>query len=144
MNKRILLIDGDIIAYLCAAAAEERSILVTHRPTGITKSFKTRTAFKKVMKEKNKEIEYEKNDESKEKNKNEEIEEIEKIIGPIKVHTKDNSAPSAPGMFTKHYAPKTKSFLVEDIEKELKQKGLYQDGLHSTNTAEPKDTKPRK
>lgn len=47
------------------------------------------------------------------------IEEIEKIIGPIKVHTKDNSAPSAPGMFTKHYAPKTKSFLVEDIEKEL-------------------------
>lgn len=56
MNKRILLIDGDIIAYLCAAAAEERSILVTHQPTGITKSFKTRTAFKKVMKEKNKEI----------------------------------------------------------------------------------------
>ncbi len=47
------------------------------------------------------------------------IEEIAKIIGPIKVHTKDNSAPSAPGMFTKHYAPKTKSFLVEDIEKEL-------------------------
>lgn len=47
------------------------------------------------------------------------IEEIEKIIGPIKVHTKDNSAPSAPGMFAKHYAPKTKSFLVEDIEKEL-------------------------
>lgn len=47
------------------------------------------------------------------------IDEIEKIVGPIKVHTKDNLAPSAPGMFTKHYAPKTKSFLVEDIEKEL-------------------------
>lgn len=48
------------------------------------------------------------------------IEEIEKIVGPIKVHNKDSIAPSAPGMFTKHYAPKTKSFLVEDIEKELK------------------------
>jgi len=54
--KRILLIDGDIIAYLCAAAAEERSIVVTHKPSGITKSFKTRTEFKKVMKSKNKEI----------------------------------------------------------------------------------------
>ena len=47
------------------------------------------------------------------------IEEIEKIVGPIKIHTKDNIAPSAPGMFTKHYAPKTKSLLVENIEKEL-------------------------
>ena len=40
------------------------------------------------------------------------IEEIEKIVGPIKVHNKDSIAPSAPGMFTRHYAPSTKSFLV--------------------------------
>lgn len=46
--------------------------------------------------------------------------EIEKIVGHVKIHTKDNIAPSAPGMFTRHYAPKTKSFLVEDLNKALK------------------------
>ena len=56
MSKRTLIIDGDLLVYRCAAAAEERSIVVTHQPTGIKKSFKTRTAFKKVMQEKNKEI----------------------------------------------------------------------------------------
>lgn len=54
--KRILIVDGDLLAYVCAAAAEERSILVTHKPTGINKSFKTRTAFKESMKKRNKEI----------------------------------------------------------------------------------------
>lgn len=56
MTKRISIIDGDLLVYKCAAAAEERSIVVTHQPTGITKSFKTRTEFKKIMKSKNKEI----------------------------------------------------------------------------------------
>ena len=56
MSKRIAIIDGDLLVYKCAAAAEERTILVTHKPTSISKSFKTRTDFKKVMKEKNKEI----------------------------------------------------------------------------------------
>lgn len=56
MSKRVLLIDGDQIAYTCAAMAEDRSISVTHLPTGITKSFKTRTDFKDLMKKKNKEI----------------------------------------------------------------------------------------
>jgi L-threonylcarbamoyladenylate synthase len=48
------------------------------------------------------------------------IEEIEKIVGHIKIHTKDNIAPNAPGMFTKHYAPKTKSFLIKDLDIALK------------------------
>lgn len=56
MSKRVLILDGDSIAYRCAAAGEERSIVVTHGPTGITKSFKHRTEFKQVMLEKNKEI----------------------------------------------------------------------------------------
>jgi L-threonylcarbamoyladenylate synthase len=47
------------------------------------------------------------------------MEEIEKIVGPVKIITKDTIAPSAPGMFTKHYAPKTKSLLVDDLEKAL-------------------------
>lgn len=54
--KRISIIDGDLIAYRCAAAAEERSIKVKHLPTGIEKSFKTRTEFKERMQERGKEI----------------------------------------------------------------------------------------
>lgn len=56
MSKRILLIDGDQIAYICAAAAEERFIKVTHQPTGIIKTFKSRRAFKKAMEERKKTI----------------------------------------------------------------------------------------
>jgi len=58
MNKPkiVLLIDGDQIAYVCAAAAEERTILVKHKPTGIEKSFKTRTEFKEAMQKRNKAI----------------------------------------------------------------------------------------
>jgi hypothetical protein len=56
MSKTVLIIDGDIVAFRSAAIAEERSILVTHQPTGIEKSFKNRTEFKKAMKERNKEI----------------------------------------------------------------------------------------
>jgi hypothetical protein len=54
--KRVLLIDGDTIAYSCSAAAEERSIQVEHLPTGIIKSFKTRTNFKELIQSKNKVI----------------------------------------------------------------------------------------
>ena len=56
MSKTILLIDGDIVAFRSAAIAEERSIEVTHGPTGIKKSFKNRTEFKDAMKSKNKVI----------------------------------------------------------------------------------------
>lgn len=55
-QKRVLVLDGDIISYVCAAAAEKRTILVTHSPSKIQKSFKTRTEFKKMMEEKNKPI----------------------------------------------------------------------------------------
>ena len=56
MNKKVLILDGDSIAYRCAAAGEQRSIEVTHKPTGIKKSFKHRTEFKKSMEERCKEI----------------------------------------------------------------------------------------
>ena len=48
------------------------------------------------------------------------INHIEKIIGPIKIKTNDNHTPDAPGMFSKHYAPKTKSYLVDNITEQLK------------------------
>jgi hypothetical protein len=56
MTKRILILDGDSIAYRCSAAGEQRGISVLHEPTGIVKVFKHRTAFKELMQSKNKEI----------------------------------------------------------------------------------------
>ncbi len=54
--KRILILDGDTIAYKCSAAGEERFVNVLHKPTGIQKVFKHRTAFKEHMLSRNKEI----------------------------------------------------------------------------------------
>ena len=56
MSKTVLIIDGDLLAYQSAAISEDRSIEVTHAPTGVKKSFKNRTEFKDKMKECNKEI----------------------------------------------------------------------------------------
>lgn len=56
MTNRVLILDGDSIAYRCSAAGEQRSVLVKHTPSGIEKSFKHRTAFKEHMSAKGKEI----------------------------------------------------------------------------------------
>lgn len=56
MSKRILILDGDSIAYRCSAAGEQRFIKVIHSPTGKEKVFKHRTEFKQSMQEKGKEI----------------------------------------------------------------------------------------
>jgi L-threonylcarbamoyladenylate synthase len=47
------------------------------------------------------------------------IEEIEAVIGPLKIKTHTGETPMAPGMLSKHYAPKTKTILTETISKEL-------------------------
>ncbi len=44
------------------------------------------------------------------------IEDIESFIGPVKVKNKQEIAPDAPGMLSRHYAPKTKLFLVKNVE----------------------------
>lgn len=54
MNKTILLVDGDILAFRMSAAIDTRSILVTHAPTRKQKIFKNRTELKNVLKEKGK------------------------------------------------------------------------------------------
>ncbi len=54
MSKVIALIDLDTPVYKAAAAVEERGIIVTHSPTGIQKSFSTRTEFKELLKSKDK------------------------------------------------------------------------------------------
>ena len=54
MSKVIAIIDLDTPVYKAAAAVEERGIIVTHSPTGIQKSFSTRTEFKDLLKSKDK------------------------------------------------------------------------------------------
>jgi L-threonylcarbamoyladenylate synthase len=47
-------------------------------------------------------------------------EDIESIIGPIEIVNKNDSSPNAPGMLSRHYAPKTKTIVSENIEDEIK------------------------
>ena len=81
--KKILILDGDSVAYRCASAAEERSIDVLHKPTGKSKVFKHRTEFKKSMLERGKEItdDYEVHDKQ-------ESEPLEYVLSTIKNHVK--------------------------------------------------------
>ncbi|SEG46839.1 L-threonylcarbamoyladenylate synthase [Flavobacterium urumqiense] len=48
------------------------------------------------------------------------LEDIEAIVGPVKMITHDEIAPAAPGMFSKHYAPLTTTFLTADEMEKLK------------------------
>lgn len=48
------------------------------------------------------------------------VEEIESVIGDIKILTQNDDAPEAPGMLLKHYAPKTKTILTANIQEEIK------------------------
>jgi L-threonylcarbamoyladenylate synthase len=42
-------------------------------------------------------------------------EEIEAVIGKIQIKNSEQNAPTAPGMLSRHYAPKTKTILVKDV-----------------------------
>lgn len=41
--------------------------------------------------------------------------EIEKITGELTIYTCNDQAPEAPGMFSRHYAPHTNTFLTDDV-----------------------------
>jgi L-threonylcarbamoyladenylate synthase len=43
------------------------------------------------------------------------IEQIELVIGPIQIKTKNEKSPEAPGMLSKHYAPKTPTYLTNNV-----------------------------
>ena len=43
-------------------------------------------------------------------------EEIEEVVGEMQVKNKKESAPNAPGMLEKHYAPRTKTILVDSAD----------------------------
>lgn len=53
---RLVVVDADTLLYSTAAASEQRTVEVLHKPTGICKSFSNRTEFKNLMKERGKEI----------------------------------------------------------------------------------------
>ena len=48
------------------------------------------------------------------------VEEIEAVIGKIEIKNNKEKSPNAPGMLSRHYAPETKTILVENVEDELK------------------------
>jgi len=47
------------------------------------------------------------------------VEDIEAVVGQVKMITHDDIAPVAPGMLSKHYAPLTTTFLTADVKKKL-------------------------
>lgn len=52
------------------------------------------------------------------------VEVIEKIIGPIRIKNNSSTLPVAPGMFSKHYAPKTPLYIVNDLATFLEETSL--------------------
>lgn len=48
------------------------------------------------------------------------VEDIEKIVGKLSIATNNDKSPSAPGMLSRHYAPKTVTYLTNDIAELLK------------------------
>lgn len=50
MGETVLIIDGDVVAFRCAAANESRSIVATHKVTGQATEHAHRTAFKEHIK----------------------------------------------------------------------------------------------
>ena len=47
------------------------------------------------------------------------LEEIEAVVGAISIKNKKEEKPDAPGMLARHYAPKTSTFLVDDVAAEV-------------------------
>ena len=70
------------------------------------------------------------------------VEDIEKITGKLNVATSNNTSPNAPGMLTRHYAPKTDTYLTNNVYELIKCfKGkkigllVFKDQLHNDSVA---------
>ena len=71
------------------------------------------------------------------------LEEIEALVGAISIKNKKEEKPDAPGMLARHYAPKTSTFLVDDVAAEIeKNKGkkmgvlVFKSSLNNENITE--------
>lgn len=67
------------------------------------------------------------------------IDEIESVAGKLIIAAKNETNPDAPGMLSKHYAPHTKTFLTNDVNKLINQFSekkigllLFQDNIADT------------
>jgi L-threonylcarbamoyladenylate synthase len=70
------------------------------------------------------------------------IEEIEKVTGKLNVITNNDISPNAPGMLSRHYAPKTDTYLTNDVTELLqnyKEKNvgllLFKNSIHNNNNS---------
>ena len=45
------------------------------------------------------------------------VEEISNLIGEIQLRNKKEAAPEAPGMLSRHYAPQTTTYVVDEVSK---------------------------
>ena len=48
------------------------------------------------------------------------LEDIEAVVGKINIKNKEEISPDAPGMLARHYAPTTRTFLVDNVANEVK------------------------
>ncbi|WP_439129674.1 L-threonylcarbamoyladenylate synthase [Polaribacter sp.] len=71
------------------------------------------------------------------------LEDIEAAVGKIAIKNKKEQSPDAPGMLARHYAPKTRTFLVDDVASEIekhpnKKIGIlvFKDTLNDENVTE--------
>ena len=71
------------------------------------------------------------------------LEDIEAVVGEIHIKNKEEATPDAPGMLARHYAPSTRTFLVDDIANEVeKHKGkkigilVFKDSLNDASLTE--------
>lgn len=48
------------------------------------------------------------------------LEDIEAVVGKINIKNKEEIIPDAPGMLARHYAPATRTFLVDNVANEVK------------------------
>ena len=71
------------------------------------------------------------------------LEDIEAVVGEIHIKNKEEATPDAPGMLARHYAPSTRTFLVDDVANEVeKHKGkkigilVFKDSLNDASLTE--------
>lgn len=56
-------------------------------------------------------------------------EEIEEVIGKVNINNQEKNTPIAPGMVEKHYAPRTKTVLVENVSDYLQENKNFKIGI---------------
>lgn len=68
------------------------------------------------------------------------MEDIMAVIGEIQLKNKKEVAPDAPGMLSRHYAPKTKTYVVDDLSKFIAERAeqkigvlLFQNPMEASN-----------